>query len=235
MILEQTKEMAAFHRLLQDFVANEVKPFAQEIDEEERFPLAAAKKMGEIGLYGIPFPKEYGGAGGTTEMYALAVSEIAKACATTSVVLSAHVSLCEAPIFEFGTKEQKEKYLPKLITGEWLGAFGLTEPNAGTDASGQQTMAYLDGEEYVLNGSKIFITNAGYADVYIIFAMTDKSQGVKGISAFIVEATTPGFSVGKKEKKMGIRGSSTCELIFENCRIPKANLLGAEGKGFGIA
>jgi butyryl-CoA dehydrogenase len=150
-------------------------------------------------------------------------------------VLSAHVSLCEAPIFEFGTKEQKEKYLPKLITGEWLGAFGLTEPNAGTDASGQQTMAYLDGEEYVLNGSKIFITNAGYADVYIIFAMTDKSQGVKGISAFIVEATTPGFSVGKKEKKMGIRGSSTCELIFENCRIPKANLLGAEGKGFGIA
>ncbi len=235
MILEQTKEMAAFHRLLQDFVANEVKPFAQEIDEEERFPLAAAKKMGEIGLYGIPFPKEYGGAGGTTEMYALAVSEIAKACATTSVVLSAHVSLCEAPIFEFGTKEQKEKYLPKLITGEWLGAFGLTEPNAGTDASGQQTMAYLDGDEYVLNGSKIFITNAGYADVYIIFAMTDKSQGVKGISAFIVEATTPGFSVGKKEKKMGIRGSSTCELIFENCRIPKANLLGAEGKGFGIA
>ena len=235
MILEQTKEMIAFHRLLQEFVANEVKPYAQETDEEERFPFAAAKKMGEIGLFALPFPTEYGGAGGTNAMYALAVSEVAKACATTAVVLSAQVSLCAAPIYEFGTKEQKEKYLPKLMTGEWLGAFGLTEPNAGTDASGQQTMAVLDGDDYVLNGTKIFITNAGYADLYVIFAMTDKSVGVKGISAFLVEATTPGFSVGKKEKKMGIRGSSTCELIFENCRVPKSNLLGAVGKGFGIA
>ena len=163
------------------------------------------------------------------------LEELSRVCATTGVIVSAHTSLCMNPILEFGTEEQKQKYLPKLASGEWIGAFGLTEPNAGTDAAMQQTTAVLDGEEWVLNGSKIFITNAGYAHVYVIMAMTDKSKGTKGISAFIVEKDTPGFSIGKKEKKLGIRGSATCELIFENCRIPKANLLGELGKGFKIA
>ena len=167
--------------------------------------------------------------------YAMAVEELSKACATTGVIVSAHTSLCCAPIYENGTEEQKMQYLPKLLSGEWIGAFGLTEPNAGTDASGQQTTAELVDDHYVLNGTKIFITNAGYAHVYIIFAMTDKKAGNKGISAFIVEKDFPGFSVGKKEKKMGIRGSATCELIMENCIVPKENLLGKEGKGFGIA
>ena len=170
-------------------------------------------------------------------MYTMAVEELSKVCGTTGVILSAHTSLGIAPILEFGTEEQKQKYLPKMASGEWIGAFGLTEPNAGTDAAGQQTTAWFDEKtnEWVLNGSKIFITNAGYAHVYIIFAMTDKSAGLKGISTFIVEADTPGFSVGKKEKKLGIKGSATCELIFEDCRIPKDNLIGALGKGFKIA
>ncbi len=184
---------------------------------------------------GIPFPKEYGGQGGDNLAYAMAVEELSKVCATTGVIVSAHTSLCAAPIYEFGTEEQKQKYLIPLAKGEKLGAFGLTEPNAGTDASAQQTRAVLEGDHYVLNGSKIFITNAGYADVYIIMAMTDKSKGVKGISAFIVERDFEGFSVGKKEAKMGIRGSATCELIFENCKVPKENLLGKVGQGFKIA
>ncbi|MDD2433984.1 MAG: acyl-CoA dehydrogenase [Bacilli bacterium] len=231
----ETPELKAFKTLLKDFVENEVKPIAAEIDEEERFPAETIKKMADIGLLGLPFPVQYGGCGGDNKMYSLAISTISKACATTGVAYSAHVSLCCQPIYQFGTEEQKQKYLPKLLKGEWLGAFGLTEPNAGTDASGQQTMAVLEGDHYVVNGSKIFITNAGYANVYIIFAMTDKSKGVKGISAFILESTTPGFTVGKKEKKLGIRGSSTCELIFENVKIPKENLLGKEGQGFSIA
>lgn len=232
-----TKSQELFKKMIVNFVENEVKPLASEIDEEERFPIETVEKMGKIGLMGITVPKEYGGAGGDQIMYTMAVEEISKACGTTGVVLSAHTSLGISPILEFGTEEQKQKYLPKMASGEWIGAFGLTEPNAGTDAAGQQTTAYLDEEknEWVLNGSKIFITNAGYAHVYIIFAMTDKSLGLKGISAFIVESDTPGFSIGKKEKKLGIRGSSTCELIFENCRIPKSNLLGTLGKGFKIA
>ena len=165
----------------------------------------------------------------------LVVEELSKCCGTTGVIVSAHTSLCCAPIYENGTEEQKMKYLPALLSGEKIGAFGLTEPGAGTDAAGQQTTAVLEGDHYVLNGTKIFITNAGYASVYIIFAMTDKSAGTKGISAFIVEKDFPGFSVGKKEKKMGIRGSATCELIMENCIVPKENLLGKEGKGFAIA
>jgi butyryl-CoA dehydrogenase len=168
-------------------------------------------------------------------MYSIAVEELSRACATTGVVVSAHTSLCMAPIMEHGTEEQKMKYLPKLASGEWIGAFGLTEPNAGTDAAGQQTTAVLDGDEWVLNGNKIFITNAGPAHVYIVIAMTDKSLKTKGISAFIVEKGTPGFEVGKKELKMGIRGSATAELIFNNCRIPKDNLLGKIGGGFPIA
>jgi butyryl-CoA dehydrogenase (EC 1.3.99.2) len=165
----------------------------------------------------------------------MAVEELSRVCGTTGVIVSAHTSLGAHPIFEFGTEEQKEKFLVPLAKGEKLGAFGLTEPNAGTDAAGQQTTAVLDGDEYVLNGSKIFITNAGYAHTYIIMAMTDKKAGTRGISAFIVDADTPGFSVGPKEKKLGIRGSATCELIFENCRIPKENILGKEGIGFKVA
>ena len=206
-----------------------------EIDETERFPEETVKKMAKLGLMGIPVPVEYGGAGGNNILYTMAVEELSRVCATTGVFLSAHTSLCIAPIMENGTQAQKEKYLPRLASGEWLGAFGLTEPNAGTDASAQQTTAVLEGDHYVLNGSKIFITNAGHANVYIIMAMTDKSKGTKGISAFIVEKDFPGFSVGKKEKKMGIRGSATCELIMENCIVPAENLLGQEGKGFAIA
>ncbi|MEG1910560.1 MAG: acyl-CoA dehydrogenase family protein, partial [Bacteroidales bacterium] len=230
-----TKQEQLFLQMIREFAEKEVKPLAAAIDEEERFPVETLAKMAKLGILGIPVPTEYGGAGASNQMYTMAVEELSRVCATTGVIVSAHTSLCIAPIMEHGTPEQKTKYLPKLASGQWLGAFGLTEPNAGTDASSQQTMAVEEGDTYILNGSKIFITNAGYAQVYIIFAMTDKSQGVKGITAFIVEEGTPGFSIGKKEKKLGIRGSSTCELIFENCVIPKANMLGRLGGGFGVA
>ena len=193
------------------------------------------KKLARYGFFGIPFPKEYGGQGADYLAYSMAVEELSKKCATTGVIVSAHTSLCCAPIFENGNEEQKKKYLPDLLSGRKIGAFGLTEPGAGTDASGQKTTAVLDGDEYVLNGSKIFITNGGFADVFVVIAVTDKTKGYKGISAFIVEKGTPGFSVGEPEDKMGIRGSSTCELIFEDCRIPKENLLGREGKGYTLA
>ncbi len=230
-----TKREELFLQMVREFAENEVKPLAAEIDEEERFPVETVEKMGKIGLMGIPVPIQYGGQGGTNQIYSMAVEELSRVCGTTGVILSAHTSLCIAPILENGTEEQKMKYLPKLSSGEWIGAFGLTEPNAGTDAAMQQTFAVDAGDKWILNGSKIFITNAGYAHVYIVMAMTDKSLGTKGISAFIVENGMPGFSIGKKEKKLGIRGSSTCELIFENCEVPKENLLGAIGKGFGIA
>lgn len=231
--LSKTEEL--FLQMIREFAEKEVKPLAAEVDEEERFPLETVEKMAKTGLMGIPVPVKYGGAGGTNLMYGMAVEELSRVCGTTGVVLSAHTSLCCAPIMENGTEEQKMKYLPRLASGEWIGAFGLTEPNAGTDAAMQQTTAVLDGDQYVLNGNKIFITNAVYAHVYVIFAMTDKSLGNKGISAFIVEKGMPGFSIGKKEKKMGIRGSATTELVFEDCRIPKENLLGQQGKGFAIA
>ena len=231
--LNKTQEL--FRQMIREFAEKEVKPLAAEIDEQERFPQETVEKMAKLGIFGIPVPKQYGGAGGDNLMYSIAVEELSRCCATTGVVVSAHTSLCMSPILQFGTEEQKMKYVPKLASGEWIGAFGLTEPNAGTDAAGQQTTAVLDGEEWVINGNKIFITNAGHADVYIVIAMTDKSLGTKGISAFIVEATTPGFAVGKKELKMGIRGSATAELIFTNCRIPKGNLLGKVGEGFKIA
>lgn len=224
-----------FQDLIKEFALNEVKPLAKEVDEEERFPAETVKKMAECGLMGINVPTEFGGAGGDMKMYISAVEELSKVCATTGVVLSAHTSLCVSPILEFGTPAQKEQYIPKLASGEWLGAFGLTEPNAGTDASYQQTTATKVEGGYVLNGTKIFITNAGYANVYIIFAMTDKSQGTRGITGFIVESTFDGFKVGKKEAKMGIRGSSTCELIFTNCFVPESNVLGKIGEGFKIA
>ena len=231
--LNKTQEL--FRQMIREFAEKEVKPLAAEIDEQERFPQETVEKMARLGIFGIPVPKQYGGAGGDNIMYSIAVEELSRCCATTGVVVSAHTSLCMSPILQFGTEEQKMKYVPKLASGEWIGAFGLTEPNAGTDAAGQQTTAVLDGDEWVINGNKIFITNAGHANVYIVIAMTDKSLGTKGISAFIVEATTPGFSVGKKELKMGIRGSATAELIFTNCRIPKGNLLGKVGEGFKIA
>ena len=229
------KEYQMLQRMYQEFAEKEVKPFAEEVDETEEFPVETVKKLKRFGFMGIPFPQDMGGEGGDILAYAMAVEELSKACATTGLVVSAHTSLCAAPIYEFGSPEQKERYLRPLASGKKLGAFGLTEANAGTDASAQQTTAELQGDHYVLNGSKIFITNAGYADVYVVMAMTDKSIGTKGISAFIVEAGTPGFSIGKKEAKMGIKGSSTCELIFEDCVIPRTNLLGSEGKGFKIA
>lgn len=230
-----SKKEQLFLQMIREFAEKEVKPLAAEVDESERFPMETVEKMAKLGIMGIPFPVEYGGAGGNNILYTMAVEELSRVCATTGVIVSAHTSLCCAPIMEHGTNEQRAKYLPKLTSGEWIGAFGLTEPNAGTDASAQQTFAVKEGDHYVLNGSKIFITNAGYAHVYIIMAMTDKSKGTRGISAFIVEKDFPGFSIGKKEKKMGIRGSATCELIMENCIVPAENLLGQEGKGFGIA
>lgn len=230
-----TKEQELVRQMVRDFAVNEVKPIAAEIDVTERFPMENVKKMGELGIMGIPFPTEFGGAGGDVLSYILAVEELSKVCATTGVILSAHTSLCASLINENGTPEQKEKYLRDLCTGNKIGAFGLTEPGAGTDAAGQQTTAVLDGDNYILNGSKIFITNGGVADTFIVFAMTDKSKGTKGISAFIVEKGFLGFSIGKKEDKLGIRASSTTELIFENCVVPKENLIGREGKGFGIA
>lgn len=230
-----SKKEQLFLQMIREFADKEVKPLAAEIDEQERFPLETVAKMAELGILGIPVPTNYGGAGGSNLMYIMAVEELSRVCGTTGVIVSAHTSLCAAPIQHFGSEEQKAKFLPMLASGKALGAFGLTEPNAGTDASGQQTFAVEDGDDYILNGTKIFITNAEYASVYVIIAMTDKSKGTKGISAFIVESSTPGFSIGKKEKKMGIRGSATCELIFENCRVPKANLLGKIGEGFKVA
>ncbi len=228
-------EYAMLQQMYREFTENEVKPIASEVDEEERFPVETVEKLAKCGMLGIPFPKEVGGGGADNLAYAMAVEELSKACATTGVIVSAHTSLCAWPIYEFGTPAQKDKYLRPLLKGETLGAFGLTEPNAGTDAAAQQTTARDEGDHYILNGSKIFITNAGYADVYIIMAMTDKSLGTRGISAFIVEKEFEGFSVGKKEAKMGIKGSATCELIFEDCKVPKENMLGKINRGFGVA
>ena len=232
-VLSEERTMA--RTLFRTFAENEVKPLAQELDEQERFPTETVEKMAAYGFLGIPVPKEWGGQGADTLAYAICVEELSRVCATTGVIVSAHTSLCADPIRKYGTQEQKEKYLVPLAAGRSLGAFGLTEPGAGTDAAGQQTKAVLRGDHYILNGTKIFITNGGVADTYVIFAMTDKSKGTKGISAFIVEKDFEGFSIGKKELKMGIRGSSTTELVFENCKVPKENLLGKEGKGFGIA
>ena len=235
-----TKQHEMARTLFKEFAEKEVKPLAQEVDETEIFPRGTVEKMAKAGFLGIPVPKEYGGQDCDPLTYAMCVEELSKVCGTTGVIVSAHTSLCCDPIMTYGTEEQKQKYLVPLAKGEKLGAFGLTEPGAGTDAQGQQTKAVLDGDEWVLNGSKIFITNGKEADIYVIFAVTDvvtdaKGRSKKMISAFIVEKGTPGFTFGTKEKKMGIRGSSTYELIFTDCRIPKENLLGQAGKGFGIA
>ena len=234
-----SKEHEMARQLFKEFAEKEVKPLAQEVDETETFPRETVEKMAKLGFMGIPVPKEYGGQGCDILTYAMCVEELSKVCGTTGVIVSAHTSLCCDPILTYGTEEQKQKYLVPLAKGEKIGAFGLTEPGAGTDAQGQQTKAVLDGDEWVLNGSKCFITNGKEADVYIVFAITGvvekRGRLTKEISAFIVEKGTPGFTFGTKEKKMGIRGSSTYELIFTDCRIPKANLLGQQGKGFAIA
>ena len=235
--LDKKYEMA--QNLFREFAQNEVKPLAQEIDEQHRFPRETVDKMAKYGFLGIPVAKEDGGQGCDPLTYVMCVEELSKVCGTTGVIVSAHTSLCVDPIQTFGTPAQKAKYLPDLASGKKLGAFGLTEPGAGTDAQGQQTKAVLDGDEWVLNGSKCFITNGKEADVYIIIAVTGvvekRGRKQKEISAFIVDKGTPGFTFGTKENKMGICASSTYELIFTDCRIPKDNLLGAKGKGFGIA
>ncbi|MGN0369932.1 MAG: acyl-CoA dehydrogenase [Butyrivibrio sp.] len=236
--LDKKHEMA--RTLFKEFAENEVKPLAQEVDETEKFPRETVTKMQKLGFMGIPVPKEYGGQGCDPLTYVMCVEELSKVCGTTGVIVSAHTSLCADPIMTYGTEEQKQKYLVPLANGTKLGAFGLTEPGAGTDAQGCQTKAVLDGDEWVLNGSKCFITNGKEADIYIIIAVTSVTEDKKGrkkknFSAFIVEKDTPGFTFGTKEKKMGIRGSATYELIFQDCRIPKENLLGPEGRGFPIA
>ena len=235
-----SKQQQMVQKMYKEFAENEVKPLAKKVDAEEYFPKETVEKMAKLGMMGIYFPKSVGGAGGDVLSYVMAVEELSKVCGTTGVILSAHTSLCAAPIYENGTPEQKAKYLPKLCSGEWVGAFGLTEPGAGTDAQGQQTFAVDEGDHWKLNGSKIFITNAGFANVFIIIAVTGfvtdkRGRKQKEISAFIVERTDPGFKVGKPEDKMGIRGSSTCELIMEDCIIPKDRLLGVKGKGFQLA
>ena len=235
MNFQLTKEQEFVRKMVREFATNEVEPIAADIDQEHRFPVETVEKMAKYGLLGVPFPTEYEGAGGDYISYAITVEELSRVCASTGVICSAHTSLCSWPIFNWGNEEQKKKYLPDLLSGRKLGAFGLTEPGAGTDAAGQQTRAVLEGDEWVLNGSKVFITNGGYADTFVVMAMTDKSKGTRGISSFIVEKGDPGFSIGKTEDKMGICASSTTELIFQNCRIPKDRLLGEEGQGFKVA
>ena len=230
-----TKEQEFVRKMVRDFAETEVEPLAADIDAEHRFPEETVEKMAQYGLLGVPFPTQYGGAGGDHISYAITVEELSKKCASTGVICSAHTSLCCWPIFNWGTEEQRQKYLPDLLSGKKLGAFGLTEPNAGTDASGQQTRAEDCGDYWLLNGAKVFITNGGYADVFVVMAMTDKSKGNHGISSFIVEKGDEGFSIGKTEDKMGICASSTTELIFQGCKIPKDRLLGEIGDGFKVA
>ncbi|MBE9533538.1 MAG: acyl-CoA dehydrogenase [Proteobacteria bacterium] len=237
MKFELTEEQNLIRDMVREFAETEIAPGVKERDEEERFDRELMfDKLAELGLTGIVFPEECGGAGADYISYAIAVEELSRVCASTGVTLSAHLSLGANPIYMFGTEDQKQTYLKPLAEGNKMGAFGLTEPNAGSDAGGTKTTAVLDGDEWILNGSKIFITNGKEAETYIVFARTDKeAKKHHGISAFILEKGTPGFSFGKKEEKMGIRASLTYELVFENCRIPKDNLLGEEGKGFKVA
>lgn len=235
MRFDLTEEQKMMQKMVQEFAEQEVAPGAAERDEKEEFSRALYDAMGELGLTGICFSEQYGGAGGDYLSYILAVEEVSRADDSVGVTLATSVSLCQWPIYAYGTEEQKKKYLMPLVEGKKLGAFGLTEPNAGTDAAGQQTVAALQDDHYLLNGSKFFITNGGEAETYIVFAMTEKSKGVKGISAFILEKGMPGFTFGKKEHKLGIRASQTMELIFQDVQVPKENLLGKEGDGFKIA
>ena len=230
-----TEEQEMTRQMVRDFAEKEVQPSAAERDETETFSREIFDKMGQLGLTGIPWPEEYGGAGSDYISYVIAVEELSRVDASTGTTLSAHISLASWPIFKYGTEEQKKKYLEPLALGEKLGAFALTETTAGTDAAAGQATANLDGDSYILNGTKIFITNAGEAEIYIVFALTDPEKKARGMSAFIVEKGTPGFTFGKKEQKMGLRSSPTLEIIFEDCRVPRENLLGSEGEGFKIA
>jgi len=235
MNFQLSEEHQQLREMVRDFAENEVAPTAKERDEEARFDREIWDKMAELGLTGIPWPEEYGGAGFDYLAYVIAVEELSRVCASTGVTLSAHTSLAGWPVYKFGTEEQKQKYLRPMAEGKKIGAYCLTEPGSGSDAGGMRTTAVLDGDEYVINGSKIFITNGGIADIYIVFALTNPEAKTRGVSAFIVESSFPGFQVGKKEDKMGIRSSPTAEIIFDNCRVPKENLLGEEGQGFKIA
>ena len=231
-----TKEQALMQKMCREFAVNEIEPIAAEIDAEERYPHETVEKMRKLGLMGIQFPKELGGSGGDYVCYSIAIEEASKFCGTTGCIISSHATLGAWPIYKYGTPEQKEKWLRPLISGQKTGAFGLTEPNAGTDSAAQQTVAVKQEDgTWLINGSKVFITGGGIASTYIIFAMTDKSKGNKGISAFIVDENDPGFKIGKIEHKMGIRGSQTAELIFEDMVIPGDRLLGKENGGFKIA
>ncbi|GFZ85323.1 acyl-CoA dehydrogenase [Compostibacillus humi] len=235
MNFQLTEEQEMLRKMVRDFAVNEVEPTAAERDEEERFDREIFDKMGELGLTGIPWPEEYGGIGADYVSYVIAVEELSRVCASTGVTLSAHLSLASWPIYKYGSEEQKKNYLYRLATGEALGAYALSEPGAGSDVASMKTVAKKDGDDYILNGNKVWITNGGVADIYIVFAKTNPDERHKGITAFIVEKGTEGFSFGKKEKKLGIRSSPTTELIFENCRIPEENRLGEEGEGFKIA
>lgn len=233
-MIELKQEHHMIREMVRDFAAKELEPRAAEIDQTAEFPWDIIEKMGELGLMGIPFPEEYGGAEADTLAYTIGVEEISRVCGSTGITMAAHISLGTYPIFEFGTEVHKRKYLPRLASGKALAAFGLTEPGAGSDAAGTETTAVRDGDEYVLNGRKIFITSGSLAEVCVVTAVTEKGQGTHGISAFLVEKGTPGFSPGKKENKLGLRGSDTSELVLEGCRIPASNLLGKEGEGFKI-
>ena len=235
MDFELSREHKLLQKMMADFTEHEVKPIAAETDKTCQYPAENIAKLFDLGVMGICVPKEYGGVGADALASAICVEEISKQCASTGDIVATHNGLCCAPILEHGTDEQKAKYLPMLTTGRHVGAFALTEPNAGSDASKGQTEAKLEGDHYVMNGSKIFITNGYVADVFVVFAMTDKTKGTRGISAFIVESGFPGFSVGKHEEKMGLHGSPTAEIVFQDCIVPKENLLGQEGKGFKIA
>jgi len=227
-----SKEHEEFRKRIREFAEKEIEPKARELDETGKFPFETMKKLGEMGILGMVAPKEYGGSGYDTLSYSLAVEEISRVCGSTGITVAAHNSLGLYPIYLFGTEEQKKKYIPDLASGRKLGSFGLTEPGAGSDAAGTKTTAVLDGDSYVVNGSKCFITNASVGETFVITAVTDKAKSYKGISSFILEKGRRGFSVGKKENKMGLRGSDTSTLIFEDLRIPKENLLGKEGEGF---
>jgi butyryl-CoA dehydrogenase len=229
------EEQEMLRKMVRDFAENEVGPTAAARDEEERFDREIFDQMGELGLTGIPWPEEYGGAGMDYVSYCIAVEELSRVCASIGVTLSAHTSLAGWPIYKFGNEEQKQKYLRPMAEGKKMGAYGLTEPQSGSDAGAMRTTAKKDGDDYIINGSKIFITNGGEAEIYVVFALTNPEDRQKGTSAFIVEKGTPGFSFGKKEKKLGIRSSPTLEIIFEDCRVPKENMLGEEGDGFKIA
>ena len=235
MDFELSREHKLLQKMMADFTEHEVKPITAETDKTCQYPAENIEKLFDLGVMGICVPKEYGGTGADALASAICVEELSKQCASTGDIVATHNGLCCAPILEHGTEEQKAKYLPMLTKGRHVGAFALTEPNAGSDASKGQTEAKLEGDHYVMNGSKIFITNGYVADVFVVFAMTDKSKGTRGISAFIVEKSFPGFSVGKHEEKMGLHGSPTAEIVFQDCIVPKENLLGPEGKGFKIA